>query len=502
MKQHLAADPWGPSLAWAQHEFGAANLGDKRREDRLVNLAARMAQSPMQSIPAACKGLAETTAAYRFFSQDTSTVEAIIQPHSKATIERVKAHQFVLCVQDTTEADYTKKTQLQGSGPLSDKNRRGFFAHNHLVFTPQGVPLGMLGTKIFNRKDAEHGKAKLRKQKPIEQKESYRWVEAYLEACELADQAPQTQVVSCSDREGDIYEMFSQHKQRMEQGLSVAGLLIRCHHDRVVDKDAQGNMNLKKKVRSTDILGTVEVEIQQTQRMQKVKGGKGTRKKVTRSQRTAQLEIRATTVKPRVPYRKNTTLPSVEFQVVMATEKNPPENEEPIEWVLLTTLPVTTAQEAFRIIELYLVRWEIEVYHRILKSGCKIEDLQLKDKARLEPAIALNMVIAWRVMYITKMGRTCPDLPCDVVFEEDEWQSMWIIHKKEQPPKQKPTLEECVRILAMLGGFLGRKHDGHPGAQTIWRGLERLRDLSMAWKVFQNTQPEPEDNSLPQEMAH
>ncbi len=173
----------------------------------------------------------------------------------------------------------------------------------------------------------------------------------------------------------------------------------------------------------------------------------------------------------------------------MATEKDPPEQEDPIDWVLLTSLAVGDFEAALEVIDLYLGRWEIEVFHRVLKTGCKVEELQLKTDERTKVAIALYMVVAWRVLFVMKLGRECPELPCDVVFEEEEWQSLWVICHGEEALKKKPSLGEFVIRVAQLGGFLARKADGVPGPQAIWQGLTRLRDFALAWQVYVKGQP-------------
>jgi len=174
----------------------------------------------------------------------------------------------------------------------------------------------------------------------------------------------------------------------------------------------------------------------------------------------------------------------VEVTVVMLKELNPPVGAEPIEWILLTSLPVNTLEEALTIIQWYVCRWQIEIYHRILKSGCKVEELQLERAYQIKTAVALYMIVAWRVFYYLMLGREYPDFPCDLVFEDEEWKSVYVIVKGKQPPEQVPPLGEIIIMIAKLGGYLGRKHDGPPGPKTLWRGFQRMADFSMAWKAF------------------
>lgn len=482
-------------IEWIEQELATAQLGDKRLLQRMKLILARLSQSPLASIKAAFRGWAELMGAYRFFNNKRTSVEAVLAPHRNATLRRVQEHPRVLLLQDTTELDYSLKKELKGTGPLSDLSRQGFFAHNHVVITPERLPLGVWRTDIHARDQEQHGKAEKRKQKPIEEKESFRWLEGYRSACELAQAAPGTEVISCADREGDLYEIFSEYHQRVEGGERVAHWLIRGNQDRSLLKPsgsrnepgAEPGRKIREQVQASPLLGTFTAQVKTKEQYKKVKGG--SRQKVKRSARTAVLEVRATTVRLRPPHRKHTKLPPVSIQVVLATEKDPPAGEDPIDWVLYTSLPVEGFDAAVGIIDLYLGRWEIEVFHRVLKSGCKVEELQLKKDERTKVAIALYMVVAWRVLYVMKLGRECPELPCDVVFEEDEWQSVWTVCHGEEALKKKPSLGEFVTQVAELGGFLARKPDGLPGPAAIWQGLTRVRDFTLAWQVITKRRP-------------
>ena len=194
-------------------------------------------------------------------------------------------------------------------------------------------------------------------------------------------------------------------------------------------------------------------------------------------------EIRAIEVTLKAPARKGAKLETVKIGVVLAREKNPPAGQDPIEWVLLTSLPVNDFAAAQKTISLYLARWDIEVFHRVLKTGCRVEKLQLMEAERIKPAIVLYMIVAWRIAYVMKLGRTCPHLPCDVIFEDAEWRAVYHVVKRK-PAGEKPTLSEMVKMVASLGGHLGRKGDGPPGAQSMWQGIMRSRDFALAWLLF------------------
>ena len=476
---------------WIESEFGSTDLGDARRGARLRTILTRMWQSPLASISSACRGFAEVMAASRFFNNEAVTQEAILEPHRDATVERLRAHERVLLVQDTTECDFTAKKALAGSGPLSNLNRRGFFAHNELVISDTRVPLGVWDTTIYAREDQEYGKANKRKQKPIEQKESYRWLEGYRHACDLAALAPDCQIISCADREADIYEIFVEFEQRRDRGEPAAQWLIRSKHDRCLKPfEEESKQTINQRIAQSPVLGTVTFRVPTREQNPKVKG---VRKKTLRSGREVTLELRAMQVTLKAPFRSKRQggkLPPVQITVLEARELAPPEGETPILWTLLTSLEVTTFEQACEVLELYSARWEIEVFHKVLKSGCRIEDIQLRTGERMKRAILLFMIVAWRVMYVMKLGRECPDLPCDVVFDEDEWQSVCVVLDGREAIARKPGLREMVRKVATLGGFLGRKCDGDPGAKSMWIGLMRTADFAICWQRF-GKPPEP-----------
>jgi len=479
-------------MGWIEEEFATADLGDERLRKRMEVILERLTASPEKSIKASFAGGAEVAGAYRFFNNEKTSVAAVLDPHRDATLGRVKEFERVLYIQDTSELDFTNKKKLEGMGPLSSTDRQGFFAHNHLIVTPERLFLGVWETQIYARDEAEHGKSEQRKQKPIEEKESYRWLEGYREACELARLAPEVQVISCGDRENDIYEIFQEWHERRSNGQVAADWLIRCNQNRRLkskedeapeSEEEDECRTILDKLEASPLLGTFVLGVKKKTQYKKKKGN---RKKSVRSARTAVMEVHAAEITPRAPYRKGKKLPEVTFSAVMAREKDPPEGEDPIVWVLLTSLKATDYQSALEIIELYAARWEIEVFHKVLKTGCRIEELQLKKADRVKVCIALYMIVAWRVMYTMKLGRECPDLPCDVIFDEDEWQAFWVVVRDGHPDAlaEKPSLGEFVAKVAEFGGFLGRKGDGLPGPQAIWQGLQKVRILTIGWKVY------------------
>jgi hypothetical protein len=204
-----------------------------------------------------------------------------------------------------------------------------------------------------------------------------------------------------------------------------------------------------------------------------------------RKARIAQLEIRFAKVTLKPPANKKGLKP-LTIWAVLAQEINCPQDvKEPLEWLLLTTIEVTTFEQAIQMLAWYAIRWGIEVYHRTLKSGCKIEQRQLGYADRIEACLAIDMVVAWRIFHLTKLGREVPDVPCTVFFEEAEWKALATYKTNSPiPPEHPPSLREAIHMVASLGGFLGRKSDGEPGTKSMWLGLQRLDDLTAMWKIM------------------
>ena len=466
---------------WIEEEMGALDLGDERLNRRARHLLGRLWENPQASPKGAMGTHAEMRAAYRFFENPRCQEEAILKPHRQATLERVKKQELVLVIQDTTELDYSRQKKMEGSGPLSVEARQGFFMHSQWVVSGQRLPLGMWQTQIYAR-HPKVGVSKDRKQKPIEEKESYRWLEGYRQACALAQEAPQTRVVSVSDREGDIYEVFTEGQERRRQGLAAADFVIRCKENRVLSAEP-GTLqkHLLPAVEHQPVIGGVWFEVRAKEQLKKKHGN---RKKTFRQARRVRQIIRVGQVTLRPPWRKGRKLPPVSLWVLQATEVDPPADQDPIHWVILTSLKIGNLKEALEVLRIYMARWEIEVFHRVLKSGCRVEKLQLKAKDRIKPALALYVIVAWRILYLMKLGRQCPQLDCDWVFAEAEWKSLSCVVHGRDAPRLKPTLGQMVTMVAGFGGYKGRKGDGPPGPESIWRGLQALHYITLAWETF------------------
>lgn len=454
-------------------ELAAIDLGDQRLNRRAVNLLETLARDPQASINSACQGWAETQAAYRFFDNDLVQPEKILQPHREATLQRMSGHGVVLLVQDSTELDYTPHPP-EGSGPLNFEKQRGYLDHTQLAFTPEGLCLGVVDARIIARSDDDFGKSKQRESDPLETKEIFRWLEGYRRACQVQQQVAHTQIVSVADCEGDLYEVFVEAQQHPQ----AAEFVIRAGKIRSLpelNEDASGRtyLKLQDEIQKADVIAIREVELQRTPK---------------REARTARLEIRAQTLRIKPPHRKG-NLPEVKVNVVLVRELDPPDDDTAVEWLLITSLPIDSLDDVLRVVAYYAARWGIEVFFRILKTGCRVEEIQLETTDRLLPCLMLYKIIAWRVMYLTFLGRECPEMPCDVLFADHEWKPVWRIVTQEPLPETAPRLDQFLLLLGQLGGHNGRRKDGPPGPQAIWVGIRRMTDFALAWRKFG-----PDDN--------
>ncbi len=454
-------------LDWAEEEFGSADFGDQRLEQRLLTVARDFWANPQAAIPQACQSRAKTKAAYRFFEHEATTMDAILKPHYESTLNRIKKEKVILAVQDTTELNYATHTATQGLGPISTSKEGavGLFVHDTLAFTCDGTPLGLVNVQCWARDKKEFGKRAIRHQLPIEEKESNKWLISYRAARELQKQCPQTTVISIGDRESDIHELFTEAR---DSNGNAPKILVRARHDRKLTEGNQLWETLRQKAIDTTTTVTVP-------------------RRGNRPARIATLEVRFMEATVRPPNRKQ-GLGVVRIWAVAATEILVSPDSEPIEWLLITTKQLLTTEDALEVLIWYSRRWGIEVYHRTLKSGCKIENRQLGSAERIEACLAIDMVIAWRIYYLTKIGRETPDIPCTVFFDDYEWKALVThITRNSQLPQKPPTLRDAVRMVASLGGFLGRKCDGDPGTKTTWLGLQCLDGIAVMFKYMAQT---------------
>ena len=456
---------------FAVGEVADADLGDERLNARVSKVLGAFVNHPEKSIPAASSDWAATKGTYRLFDNDRVTPEKLLEPHVAKAVDRCREHDTVLAIGDTTSLDFSSRKEMLGVGPLSGAKEKcglGIHLHSTILASESGIPLGVADNFAWVRDIEEQGNRVHRcKNLPIEKKESRKWLRSIEVARDIQESlGDETQVVAVFDREGDIYSVL--HDGINEQGVD---LLIRAIHNRKI-RNGDGEKRLWALVEEHE-LGQVTITVPRARK---------------RDEREAILALHACTVTINEPPKRpaaETREGPITLTAVWAKEVTPGRRSGLVNWKLLTTLPVESLEDAHRIVNLYSRRWLIEIFFRTLKSGCKIEDRAFETAERLLNCLALDSIVAWTVMYLTAIGRQSPDLPCTTIFTDSEWKAAWVIaNQKRKPPPKPPTLREITLIIGRLGGHLGRKGDGMPGAQTLWRGLQRLADLTAMWMAL------------------
>ncbi len=456
---------------WVLQDLGDAQFGDARLTARAVALASQLCTQPDVSIASAYQGdWAGLKAAYRFFDNPAVDPAALLDAHRKAMWARRIPHSWILIAQDTTTLNFTGHPSTEGLGPIEYRWDRGLFVHSALAMTAEGVPLGIAAQKVWVRDLAEYGKSARRETLPIEQKESYRWLETARAA--MGGLPADSEAVIIGDRESDIYELFVMATEEHRH------ILVRGSWNRHLYKHPA--RQLWPAAEEAPVIGTSVIEVP---------------RKPGQSVRSATLELRATTVTLMRPHGKRRAgRDPIPMQVVLAREVEAPTDARPIEWLLLTTLPVASATDAARLVRWYTYRWRIERFHYTLKTGgCHVERLQLSTLDRLTRAITLYSIIAWHILWLTYQVRLDPQHDCSGVFSPLEIAVLrrLVLHQRPRqgpraaPRDQEPplTLHDALHAIAKLGGFIGRRHDGDPGVKTLWRGYRQLQWI--LWGIAQ-----------------
>lgn len=462
------------SEAWVRQEFGQAPLGDTRLSDRLVDSAGILADMPGRAFSAAAQGdKAAIKGHYRLIDQpDESavTLEAIVQPHRLRTIQRMQDQETVLCIQDGSDLNYSSLKHCEGLGTIG-KNQAGSSAglhlHSTLVIGTDGVPLGVLKAKL-SAPQVRQGEDKRKSQSTdIQNKKTFAWIEGLRDCVQLSEQLSQTQQVCVMDREADFFELFDEPR-----GARV-DLLVRAQHDRVMD----GQRTLFEQIRQSAIQAWLQIDVpRQSARAKKGKEGHGPR--------TARVALRYRQIEIPAPGRLKRPCASV--WVIHVAEDTAPPDDEPLEWFLLSTQQVATPEQAEQCLRWYCLRWRIEDWHRVLKSGCRIESLQYQTATRLERVIAIQLVIAWRIMLMTLLGRQNPDLPAQVLFCDTEIQVLSAYAKRHRIA-YADQLGEAVLLVARLGGYIRRGKQPPPGHQIMWHGYATLQVMCDAFALAKET---------------
>lgn len=469
-------DSSGMDGRWIEEEMACADFGDLRLNKRFQILASELAAHPSQPINQASTDWAATKAAYRFFDNSRVRPEQILEPHFLSTQLRAQGHQRLIVVQDTSVLDFTRhqKTSDLGSiGKLKDGfEPQGLLLHCALALSEKGLPLGLLHQKAWPRQRRVRGNKHEESLIPIKEKESFKWVEGLRKTLK---NTPDHEVVMVCDREGDIYELL---EETLTCGMDF---VVRVQHPRMLEDEDFGDINVFDKIAVSPVCSQVTIEVP----------GSG-----KRSAREAHLSVKFLPVTyaahPRGIKTKQVAHRShLELNIVHLVEENPPLGESAIHWTLVTTLDATRLSEALEVVRIYKMRWQIELYFKSLKTGCGIENCRLGSSEKLIRYIALQSVIAWRVLWMTFLNRTNPEISCESFLTEDEWKTLWLKKHRRQiksgkikatVPDEPPSTREAIRWIAMQGGFLGRKGDGEPGQITIWRGW---LDLMAAVEIYE-----------------
>lgn len=455
---------------WSAQEFASADIGDARLNARLIVVAEAFMANPGASVPNASANWAGAKGIYRFLDNRKVNSQKIMSPHTESTKRRIGDRQLILAIQDTSTIDYSSHEATEDIGPSGNRHGRGLLLHPTLAVTPEGTPLGILDLQIWKRPNDSWSSDLTRNEQrklPLENKESMKWINSYRRVCKIQKEMANVHFVSVCDREGDIYDFFLEHHKRVLE--NPPDLLVRAGQDRRLGGKSGFLWDFMK---SIEVFGEYRIQVP---------------RKIGKKAREATLEIRFSKItmpRPRNRFNPEEN-PPFDLYAVYTCEKDPPEKEEGISWMLLTTMPVLNFDDAVEKVDWYSDRWIIETFFKVLKSGCKIEHRQMKTGSRLMSCITIDCIIAWRILFLTLIGRELPNLSAEVIFEPHEWQSLHCrINKTAELPTKVPTLYTVMIQIARLGGFLARKGDGFPGPITIFKGMRVLYDIAAVYKIL------------------
>ena len=438
-----------------------ANFGDKRINLRFEKILGILSIRIEHSIPLTFKKWFRTKAVYRFLNNGKVTDKAIIE--SQLTL--AESGSTYLAIHDTTEADFTGHRSAVNLGCLQYENKKGLFIHNTLLCDENGIPESVFYQHFWSRDAKTLSKKKARKYLPIQKKESHRWIEGVERVNNYFAQFIDSRVVNICDREGDIYELFSMNV------CSNSDFLIRsCNNRLTKEEDKVWDL-----VKSQAVKFKYDIEIYDRQNLKK---------------RIAHLEVKWLSDIPlKPPYRKDKILPDVNVNILYIQEVNAPKGVKPIDWRLLTSLDITTNEDANKIITTYGYRWRIETFHYILKQGCNIESLQLQEEQSLKNAISLYSIMACRILAMMYLSRENPDLPIEEIgFTKDQFT---ILHTfleenyefKFNAQSKKPTVGNFTALIGMLGGHF--KHNSqYPGIKILWRGMKEFNTILSCFEIL------------------
>jgi hypothetical protein len=464
----------GTTNAWVDGELAGCSLADERLSKRLRKLVAQMGSAMGQSIPLVCQDWTNAKAAYRFFSNERVSEADILAGHLQSTRDRTAATDgSVLVLHDTTEFSYQReKPEAIGitkainsgrdkAGRLRSHTVCGILMHSSLAVTTEGLPLGLAAVKFWTRKKFK-GTAALKKKVnptriPIEKKESVRWLENLKQSTELLSDPGRC--IHIGDRESDIYELFC---AAQEVGTHF---LVRTCVDRLA---GDGDHTIADEMDEVTVKGLHRIEVRDNDG----------------DPAEAVLEIRYRRIQVLPPIGKQKRYPALTLTVIHAEERTTPKNRKKIDWKLITDLPVQSRKDAIEKLDWYALRWKIEVFHKILKSGCRAEEAKLRTAQRLANLIAVYCILSWRVFWMTMLNRSSPDVSPTLALTGAEIGLLdHLVKDKDQKPRRRRTLSHYLTKIARLGGYLARASDPPPGNTVMWRGLSRLTDIGLGATV-------------------
>lgn len=437
---------------WYRHEFETAIFGDKRLSDRLMKIAKDLSEYPTMPINQASGDWNSTKGAYRFFDNEKVSPEAILEPHFENTMKRMMAHKVVLSIQDTTTFNYGSHEALK-LGPIGKEGTNGIMQHNTLAVSGDGLPLGLLDQITWIRPPAEA--AKTDKNLLLEEREIVRWIKSLENSVERTQH--HSNVVAVNDRESDFYEFYDRAESLNAQ------YLIRLKHNREIEESSKG---AKSYLQEQRIATTYDICVP--------------RRTGDLSERTATVALRYAPITVHAPkdIEESVVHDEIKMYGIHVQEINPPSGIEAIEWFLVSNVAVSNIKDAIERVGWYLLRWTIEIYHKSEKSCCSSEDCRLETDERMLNFLAVNSVIAWRVLFVTYVARQQPEASAEVILSPTEIKVLEGANNLKLPkPTKIKTVKQAVAALGKLGGHMGRKNDKAPGIITVCRGMMRLNDF-------------------------
>lgn len=440
---------------WIEREFKTIDLGSRRLEGRLKKAVKDLSEQPSKSIFLSSGSRAQAKAVYRMLGNEKMTADGVLSAHRDAIGERIEG-EAMLAIQDTMAVNMSGHEKTEGMGYNCEQSL-GVNVHTCLLVSETGIPQGVIAQSVSTRSEPKKsGTRKEKSKRTIEEKESYRWLETMQTAAERAPRG--VELIHVADREGDIYELYAQAERTSET------FVIRVMHDRL----DTCNAHIEEQIRKSAPIGEIKLVIPENH-------AKKTK------EREAVFTVRSRIFDIKRPQNLSTNEdipPSLALNLICVTEESPPTGMASIEWLMMTNLPIATPEDVLRVVNIYRNRWKIERFHYVLKSGCQIEKLQQRSVNGITMMILLYSIISIHIMILTYLSRCAPDTPCDMLFSEIEWRTLYRAANQTRISPEKPySIVDAARYVAMLGGSRGAPSDGPPGLKAIWLGFVALHTL-------------------------